>query len=235
MALAKTFLLRIAFLLVFGVCQQVSAQQLASKDVLVLTADDGTMLELTWALTLPTYNAQSVFATVHQGFVGGVSYGVFNLYNRSGSPPGAYRYERIVQYRTQAASGAQFKRPELVWAKDTKQRRRQLLTLTENVFGSGAQHIHTIYELSQGGTVIPIQFKLARSELADQVGQGEVLCGNGSHDFSGFPFRFAYAIDVEDRRPCRPRLGIVSGEYKLEGTTILLAAVSRTAPPEDHR
>ncbi len=103
-----------------------------------------------------------------------------------------------------------------------------------NVFGSGAQHIHTIYELSPDGTLTPIEIELARSELADQIGQGEVICGSGSHDFSEFPFRFAYAINVEGRRPCKPRLGTFSGEYKLEGTTILLATASRTAPPEDH-
>ena len=190
------------------------------------TAHD-TRMELRWALTRRTYNARDLFLTVHQGASDLGSYGVFGLYRVSWTPPDPIHYERTLRLETEAAGVSHFIEPQLVWAVDEAGDRRQVLIVTELVHGSAGDRLFSLYEIAVNGEVEPLEFITARQAASADLAEDETLCGTGSHDFSVFPFRFFYAINVVGQRPCKALRGTMAGEYKLVGRQVLADHAAR--------
>ncbi len=202
-------------------------ESLTIEQVALPFAAHDTRMELRWALTRRTYSAKDVLLTVHQGASDRGSYGVFNLYRVSWLPPEPIRYERTLRLETETAGVSHFIEPQLVWAVDESGDRRQVLVVTELVHGSAGERLFSLYEIVGNGEVEPLEFISARQSASADLADDETLCGTGSHDFSVFPFRFSYAINIVGQRPCKVSRGTMTGEYKLVGKQVLLRRADR--------
>ena len=188
-----------------------------------------TVYELRWALTKSTWNTKHLFITVHQGITENASQSVFNLYSPTWIPPEPMKYKHILEIRTQAQGGSHFTEPSLVWAMDERDKRRQILIVTELVHGTAGIKEYSLFEIKPNTTTERLEFEPAIKVLQKHVKTEESICGSGGHNFSTYPFTFRYAINIKNERPCKALRGSFEGEYKLVGNKVLYSVATRTS------